>query len=220
MRKLREWILRIGGLFNKSLKDHELDKEIESHLELHIEDNLRLGMTADEAKRQAMIKLGGIESMKEAYRDQRGLQWLETLWIDVRYGARQLRKNPGFTAAAVLTLALGVGACTAIFGLINAALLRTLPFPDSDRLIVVWADNPGLKLGISQIPLANADIAAWREGSKTFRRVSAFSPRSADPRCGKLGRRFTEIRGQFPVGPSVDSRPRSCTANRASRIAI
>jgi putative ABC transport system permease protein len=180
MRKLRELILRFGGLFNKRGKDRELDEEIESHVQMHIEGNLGLGMSPEEARRQAMIKFGGVESMKQAYRDQRGLPWLETLWQDVRYGARQLRKNPGFTAVAVLTLALGVGACTAIFSLINAALLRTLPFPDSDRLAVVWADNPGLKLGVSQVSPANSDIAMWRERSQTFARVSAFSPGSAD----------------------------------------
>src|SRR5437667_9745986 len=101
MRKLREWILRFGGLFNKQRKDRELDVEIESHLQFHIEDNLRLGMTPEEARRQAMIKLGGVESIKEAYRDQRGLPWMETLWQDIRYGARQLHKNPGFMFHAV-----------------------------------------------------------------------------------------------------------------------
>src|SRR3989441_280468 len=99
---------------------------------------------------------------------------------DLRYAFRQLLKNPGFTAVAVLTLALGIGANTAIFSLINAALLRALPFPESDRLAVVWADNPGLKLGMTQIPPANSDVAAWREQSLSFAKLAAFSPRTAD----------------------------------------
>ena len=98
---------------------------------------------------------------------------------DLRYGARMVVKNPGFTAVAVLTLALGIGAATAIFSLINAVLLRQLPFPDSDRLTVVWASNP-LRPGLAQIPPANADVAEWRDQSKSFARIAAFAPRTAD----------------------------------------
>ena len=98
---------------------------------------------------------------------------------DLKFAFRQLLKNPGFTAVAMLTLALGIGANTAIFSLIHAALLRELPFPDSQQLTVVWANNPG-KLGLTQIPPANADIAEWRKQSQSFSRVAAFSPGSAD----------------------------------------
>src|SRR5213593_2090845 len=99
---------------------------------------------------------------------------------DLKFAIRQLLKNPGFTIVAVLTLALGIGANTAIFSLINAALLRELPFPDSEQLTVVWADNPSLRLGMTQIPPANADVAAWREQSQSFAKLAAFAPRTAD----------------------------------------
>src|SRR5438552_1426138 len=99
---------------------------------------------------------------------------------DLRFAFRQLLKNPGFTAVAELTLALGIGANTAIFSLINAVLLRALPFPDANRLTVIWAVNPGLKLGMTRIPPANADIAAWRQQSQSFVGLAAFSPRTAD----------------------------------------
>src|SRR6185295_10850102 len=99
---------------------------------------------------------------------------------DLNFAFRQLLKNPGFTAVAALTLALGIGANTAIFSLINAALLRALPFPDSDRLVAVWADNPGNRLGFAVSPPANADIAEWRRQTGSFANIAAFSPRSAD----------------------------------------
>ena len=121
MRRVREWILRLVGLFNKRRKNQELDDEIESHLQLHIEDNLRLGMKPEEARRQALIKLGGIESTKEACRDQRGLPWMETLGQDVRYSLRQLVKNPSFTVVSPLD-----GANAAVYGLIDAQLLKSL----------------------------------------------------------------------------------------------
>src|SRR5262245_8591154 len=135
MRKVRELISRFGGLFNKQRKNRELDDEIESHLQLHIDDNLRLGMAPEEARRQALIKLGGIESSKEAYRDQLGLPVLETFWQDIRYGARQLRNNPGFTLVAVLTLALGIGATTSLFTALDRVMVRPLPVREASRLV-------------------------------------------------------------------------------------
>ena len=155
MNRLRGWIVRFGGLFNKRHKDREFEEEIESHLQMHTEDNLRLGMTPEEARRQAIIRLGGIESTKEAYRDQRGLPVLESLLRDIRFGARMLRKNPGFTAVAVLTLAICIGANLAIFAVMDAILVRSLPLPHADRLVVIHNAYPASGMERGQATIAD-----------------------------------------------------------------
>jgi len=147
VRRIRAWFLRITGLFRKETAEREFAAEMESHLQLHIEDNLRAGMSAGEARRQALIKLGGVEQTKEAYRDRRGLPTLETFFQDLRFAARMLRKNLGITAIVVVTLALGVGANTAIFGLVNGLLLQRLPVPRAEQIAALVIKSGDSSLG-------------------------------------------------------------------------
>src|SRR6266581_576586 len=138
MKWLRGWLMRLGGIFGGERQEKELAAEMESHLQMHIEDNLRAGMSAAEARREALMKLGGVEQTKENYRERRGLPFLETFFQDLRFSARMLRKNPGFTVVVLLTLALGIGTTTAIFSVVYGVLLRPLPYSNSSRIMAVF----------------------------------------------------------------------------------
>jgi hypothetical protein len=141
MKSVRAAWARIGAMFGTTRRDQELSAELESHLRLHEEDNLRAGMTPEEARRAAMIALGGVEQAKQMYRERRGVPWMESLWQDVRFSLRMLGKNPGFAAVAIATLALGVGVNTAIFSFVSAWLIQPLPYPHAEQLMVLSTRN-------------------------------------------------------------------------------
>ncbi len=143
MRHLRSALIRLGGLFRRRHHERDMAEELESHLQMHIEDNLRSGMAPAEARRQALIKLGGLEQVKEDCRDTWGVRMINELGQDIRYGLRQLRRNPGFTVVAVLTLALGIGANTAIFSMVRTILISPLPYRNPDRLLTIWNEYNG-----------------------------------------------------------------------------
>src|SRR5262245_43043001 len=134
MKVLRSLLLRLISLFGTTRAEHDLSAEIDSHLQLHIVDHIRAALTPAAARPRAVLALGGIEGTQEAIRDRRTVPALDSLIRDVRYGVRTLIKAPGFALASVIILGLGIGVNSAIFTVVNAVVLKPLPFPDADRI--------------------------------------------------------------------------------------
>ena len=164
---------RLLGTFFRSRLDRELDSELAEHLQLLTEENLRRGMTHAEARLAARRALGCLELVKEAYRDHRGFPSIESFWRDLRGAFRILRKSPGFTTAAVLTLALAIGANTAVFSVVQAVILRPLPYRDPDRLAMLWTDD--LRKNIHEAGTSFPTFEDWRSRNRTFEDVALCS---------------------------------------------
>ena len=168
MNSISAFLTRLRAIFRSEQLDSELNEELASHLEMHIADNLRAGMTPEEARREALLKLGGVEQTKENYRDRRGIPFLEVLFRNLRFSLRMLRKSPAFTAIAVLTLALGIGANTAVFTVVYASLLAPLPYPNPDQLVMVWSRINGHNNTVSV-----ADYLDWKRQNTVFQDLIA-----------------------------------------------
>jgi predicted permease len=189
MRRLRAFFIRIAGIFGKSKRDRELSAELESHLQLHIDDNIRAGMTPQEARRRAIIKLGGIESTKESYRDRRSIPIIETTLQDIHYGARSLVKNPGFTAVALLSLTLGIGGTTTIFTLVKAVFLQSSGVKDPATAVVVYATQQAADGKVLQfMPSSYLNSKDYREKNDVFSGLSLFTFTGGQLRVSNSGK--------------------------------
>ena len=166
MRTLKALWRRLRGVFSSERGERDFADELDGHVAMHIEDGVRAGLSREEARRQALIRLGGLEQAKIAHRERRGLPLLETLAQDVRYGLRLLGKSPGFACVSVVTLALGIGATTAIFSVVKAVLLNQLPYKDPESIVAVWTANQAS--GGQPLPSSPGDFAIWKQKSGVF----------------------------------------------------
>ena len=174
MRYVRAALARIAGLFTKDSGDADLRDELQAHLDMETAENIRRGMHPDEARRRAMLAAGGLTQAAEAVRDRRGLPWLESVAADIRYAVRALRHSPAFAIIVVITLALGIGANTAIFSVVRGVLLKPLPHRDGDRLVYLRqsADGPGQ----ANLSFSVPEVRDLRTGAPSLGQIAEYSP--------------------------------------------
>jgi macrolide transport system ATP-binding/permease protein len=171
MRSIRAWWRRMLGLGRDSQREQEMADEIESHIQMQAEENQRAGMSPNEARRRALLKLGGAEQMRQAYRERDTLPLIENLLQDLRFAFRQLGKNPGFAATAILILTLGIAASVALFAFVDAALLKPLPYAQPNRLAAVYESAAAFPRSNLSYP----DYLDWKRMNKSFQSLEAWS---------------------------------------------
>ncbi len=206
MKPFRTIWLRIRTLWQRREVKREIDEELRFHLEQRTAENIAAGMTPEEAAREARRRFGNLQSVREECRETRGASLGEATLKDVRFALRMLRKNPGFTAVAVLTLALGIGANTAIFSIVNGVLLRPLPFKDPERLVTVWERNP--EHGYEANGVAAANFDDWRAQNQSFEQMALFRTASKmDLTVGDETERVTGFAVAANLFPLLGSNP-------------
>jgi putative ABC transport system permease protein len=176
--QLRQTLYRLLAFFRRPLLDRDLDAEMAAHLELAIEENLQRGLSPDEARRQALLRFGGPQQAKELHREARALPFVDTLLQDLRFAVRMLRKSPGFTLIAIITLALGIGANAAIFSIVYAVLLKALPYPRPDRLVMVYENVHLPNYQNDRNEVSPGNFSDWSKQNNVFANMSAYRNRS------------------------------------------
>jgi macrolide transport system ATP-binding/permease protein len=171
MRRLRAAWMRLTGLFGRPSRERELAAELEAHVQMHADDNIRAGMNPAQARRQAVLQLGGLEATKQAYRERGTFPLLENTLQDLRFALRQLRKNPGFTCTAILMLALGMGASVAIFAFVDAALVKPLPYQNPTRLVEA---TESIAL-FGRANLSHPDYLDWKKMNTVFSSFDVYT---------------------------------------------
>ena len=172
--KIRAFWRRFLGTLRHDHAAHDFDVELASHIAMDTEAGINAGLDPAEARRQALLRLGGAEPTRQAHRERRGLLWVENFAQDLRYGARTLLRTPGFSITAVLTMGLGIGACTAIFSLVNAVLIRSLPYGDPERLVYLFTPNPDFKIPAEAIYPSYGDFYDLKRESQSYADMSNF----------------------------------------------
>jgi predicted permease len=188
MQQIRSALARIAGAFRSHEHDDDLAEELQSHIEMATAEYVRRGMPEPAARRRARIEAGGVTSAAEAVRDQRGLPWLESVASDVKYATRALRHSPAFTIVVIVTLALGIGANTAIFSVVRGVLLKPLPHREGDRLVYLRQSMDGP--GGDNIAFSVPEVIDFRQGAKSFAGIAEYSPWTVTFRNGDEARRI------------------------------
>ncbi len=205
VRRLRAWLARAAGLIGRAERERELAEELEAHLQMQIEDYLRAGMSPREARRQALVKLGGLTQVREECRRRSGLPMLEDLWQDLRYGLRTLARRKGFTLAAVASLALGIGACTAVFSVVDGVLLRPLPYPEPGRILELRELN---EKGAA-MPFAEPNYLDLRASGRSLEALAQYRPSTtsvvggSEPARARVTAASGDFFGVMGVGPAA-----------------
>lgn len=206
MRWIRETWRRIRFIADRQTIEHGLDEELHFHIERQTEKNLLAGMSREEARRQALLTFGGVQTIKERTRDEFRPALIEDSLRDLRFGLRALWRTPGFTLLACLTLGLGIGATTAVFSVVNAVIIKPLPYPDPDALIGVWHIAPGVDVG-GDVSLSAAQYFTYREHNRSFQEIGLWTGGTATVTGLSEPERLPVLRMTFTTLPALGVQP-------------